>query len=86
MLVGINFSAVYVSQDNKLRYAISRSSKISEQLRFLKNMVKSQMESEIQKSVKSSIKNLSTSLEEESGIQTDWEKMTDTDPLLQKIA
>ncbi|TLX87397.1 MAG: hypothetical protein E6K97_08670, partial [Thaumarchaeota archaeon] len=37
MLVGIYFSAVYVSQDNKLRYAISRSSKISEQLRFLKN-------------------------------------------------
>lgn len=29
---------------------------------------------EIQKSVKSSIKNLSTSLEEESGIQTDWEE------------
>jgi fructose-1,6-bisphosphatase len=37
-------------------------------------MVKSQMESEIQKSVKSSIKNPSTSLEEESGIQTDWEE------------
>jgi hypothetical protein len=74
MLVGIYFSAVYVSQDNKLRYAISRSSKISEQLRFLKNMGKSQLESEIQKSVKLSIKNLSTSLEEESGIRTDWEE------------
>ena len=74
MLVGIYFSVVYVSQDIKLRHAISKSSKISEQLRFLKHMVKSEMESEIQRNIKSSIKNLSTNLEAESGIQSDWEE------------
>ncbi|HVD08680.1 MAG TPA: hypothetical protein VNB67_09565, partial [Nitrososphaeraceae archaeon] len=42
--------------------------------RLLIELFKSQMDSEIQKSVKSSIKNLSTSLEEESCIQTDWEE------------
>ena len=36
-------------------------------------MVKSEMEGEIQKNVKLSIKDLSTSLEAESGVQTDWE-------------
>lgn len=74
MLIGIYFSVVYVSQDRKLRQEISRSSKITEQLRFLKNMGRSQIEGEIQKSVKLSIKKLSTKLEEESGIQTDWEE------------
>jgi len=36
-------------------------------------MVKSEMEGEIQRNIKLSIKNLSTPLEEESGIQIDWE-------------
>ena len=74
MLIGIYFSAVFVSQDTKLRKAITKSSNISKQLRFMKNIGRSQMEDEIQKSVKLSMKNLSRSLEEQTGIQADWEE------------
>jgi cobalamin biosynthesis protein CbiD len=74
MLVGIYYSAVYVSQDRKLRQAITSSSTISKQLQFLKNIGKSHMASEIQKNVKQSIKKLSSNMEEESGIQTNWEE------------
>jgi len=52
MLLGIYYSAVNVSQDSKLRRTISRSSDLSEQSKFLKNIGKSQMESEIQKNVR----------------------------------
>ena len=48
MLIGIYFSAVFVSQDTKLRKAITKSSNISKQLRFMKNIGRSQMEDEIQ--------------------------------------
>jgi hypothetical protein len=74
MFLGIYFSAVYVSQDSKLRQIISRTSNISEQLNFLKNIGRSEMENEIQKNVKLTIKKVSPSLEEESGIQADWEE------------
>jgi hypothetical protein len=56
MLLGLYFSAIYVSQDTKLRQTISRSSDLSEQTKFLKNIRRSQMESEIQKNVRLMIK------------------------------
>ena len=74
MLLGIYYSAVNVSQDSKLRRTISRSSDLSEQSKFLKNIGKSQMESEIQKNVRLTKKKISPRFEEESGIQVDWEE------------
>lgn len=74
MLIGIYFSAVYISQDKKLRQEITNSSKVSEQLGFLKFMGKSEMESEIRKNVLQTIKKVSPTLEEEGGIQPNWEE------------
>ena len=74
MLLGIYFSAIYVSQDRKLRQTISRSSDLSGQSKFLRNIGTSQMESEIQKNVRLTIKKVSPLFEEESGVQVDWEE------------
>jgi hypothetical protein len=67
LLVGIYYSAISTSQDNKIRSLIKKS--VEEQLKFVSEIGTSQMEQEIQSKVKDLTRRSAKKLEEDSGIE-----------------
>lgn len=68
LFLGIYYSAISVSLDQKLRTSIQKS--VEQQLRFVSKIGVSQMEREVQKKVARITKDLADELQEESGVET----------------